>query len=117
MNRDRLLADAKAKALKLAENYAPPEDAEISLPGPGGAAGLKLALDTLALQGKATAHDQVVASALARVLSGGDTDQTETLSEKDILKLERSTFMELARNEASLARMEHMLDTGKPLRN
>ncbi len=82
MNRDRVLADAKAKALKLAEDYTPPESAEISLPGPGGAAGLKLALDTLALQGKATAHDQVVATALAGVLSGGNTDQTETLSEK-----------------------------------
>ena len=117
MNRDRVLADAKAKALKLAEDYTPPENAEISLPGPGGAAGLKLALDTLALQGKATAHDQVVATALARVLSGGDTDQTEVLSEKDLLKLEREAFLGLARNEASLARMEHMLDTGKPLRN
>jgi 3-hydroxyacyl-CoA dehydrogenase len=117
MNRDRLLADAKAKALKLAENYAPPEDAEISLPGPGGAAGLKLALDTLVLQGKATAHDQVVAAGLAKVLSGGDTDHTETISEKNLLKLERGVFMEMVRSEASLARMEHMLDTGKPLRN
>ncbi len=117
MNRDRLLADAKAKALKLAENYAPPEDAEISLPGPGGAAGLKLALDTLVLQGKATPHDKVVATGLAKVLSGGDTDHTQTITEKNLLKLERAVFMELARNEASLARMEHMLDTGKPLRN
>ena len=117
MNRHRLLADAKAKALKLADNYTPPEDMEISLPGPGGAAGLKLALDSLVLQGKATTHDQVVATKLAKVLSGGDTDHTETMSEKNLLKLERNVFMELARNEASLARMEHMLDTGKPLRN
>ncbi len=117
MNRDRLLADAKAKALKLAENYTPPEDAEISLPGPGGAAGLKLALDALVLQGKATPHDKVVATALASVLSGGETDHTETITEKNLLKLERNVFMELARNPASLARMEHMLDTGKPLRN
>jgi len=42
---------------------------------------------------------------------------TETLTEKDILKLERKVFMTLARTEGTLARMEHMLDTGKPLRN
>ncbi|HCX13794.1 MAG TPA: 3-hydroxyacyl-CoA dehydrogenase [Rhodospirillaceae bacterium] len=117
MNRDRLLADAKKKALSLAKNYIPPENAEISLPGPSGAAGLKLALDSLVLQGKATTHDQVVAEALSKVLSGRDTDYNEKISEKNFLKIERDMFMTLARNEASLARMEYMLDNGKPLRN
>lgn len=117
MNRDRLLADAKAKVLKLAENYAPPKDAMISLPGAGGVAALKVALQGLTLQGKVTPHDQTVSLALAKVLTGGKTDFTEQLSEKDILKLERTVFMELAKNSLSLARMEHMLDTGKPLRN
>jgi len=65
----------------------------------------------------ATPHDQVVAGALAKMLTGGDTDMTETLTEKDLLKLEREYFMSLARTNGTLARMEHMLDTGKPLRN
>ena len=117
MNRDRLLADAKKKALSLAKTYIPPENAEISLPGPSGAAGHKLALDSLVLQGKATTHDQVVAEALSKVLSGRDTDYNEKISEKNFLKIERDMFMTLARNEASLARMEYMLDNGKPLRN
>jgi len=117
MNRDRLLADAKAKALKLAENYEAPEEQEISLPGPTGRAALDMALHDLALKGMATPHDQVVASALAKMLTGGDTDMTETLTEKDLLKLEREYFMSLARTNGTLARMEHMLDTGKPLRN
>ncbi len=117
MNRDRLLADAKAKALALAENYKAPEEQEISLPGDTGRASLEMALQDLALKGMATPHDQVVAGALAKMLTGGDTDMTETLKEKDLLKLEREHFMSLARTNGSLARMEHMLDTGKPLRN
>ena len=117
MNRDRLLADAKAKALSLAEDYAPPEEQELVLPGPTGQASLQLALHDLALKGMATPHDQVVAGALATALTGGDTDMTESMTEKEFLKLERTTFMTLARTEGTLARMEHMLDTGKPLRN
>jgi len=117
MNRDRLLADAKAKALALAETHVAPEEQEISLPGPTGRASLEMALRDLALKGMATPHDQVVAGALAKMLTGGDTDMTETLTEKDLLKLEREYFMSLARTNGSLARMEHMLDTGKPLRN
>ena len=117
MNRDRLLADAKAKALSLAQDYTPPEEQELVLPGPTGRASLQLALHDLALKGMATPHDQVVAGALSEVLTGGNTDMTETVSEKDMLKIERAAFMTLARTQGSLARMEHMLNTGKPLRN
>ena len=117
MNRDRLLADAKAKVLKLAENYKPPVEQTISLPGAGGIAALKVALEGFKLAGKLTPHDEVVSLALAKVLTGGKTDLTETVSEKDLMKLERQSFLELAKNTATLARMEVMLDTGKPLRN
>lgn len=117
MNRDRLLADAKAKVLALAQAYTPPKEQTISLPGEGGMAALKVALEGFKLAGKLTPHDEVVSIALAKVLTGGNTDHTETVTEKDILKLERQMFMELARNPATLARMEVMLDTGKPLRN
>ena len=117
MNRDRLLADAKAKVLKLAAAYEPPKDETISLPGATGIAALKLALAGFEAQGKLTPHDRTVSLALARVLTGGKTDITETVTEKDLLKLERQVFIELARTPQTLARMEHMLDTGKPLRN
>jgi 3-hydroxyacyl-CoA dehydrogenase len=117
MNRDRVLADAKAKALELAKDYQPPKDAQISLPGPTGVAALKLALSTFVAQGKATPHDVTVSLALAKVLTGGKTDHTEVVGEKDLLKLERAAFMELMHTSATLARIEHMLDTGKPLRN
>ncbi len=65
----------------------------------------------------ATDHDLVVADGLAEVLSGGDTDITDTMTEQQLLDLERRVFMRLVRKPATLARIEHMLETGKPLRN
>ncbi|ACK50688.1 3-hydroxyacyl-CoA dehydrogenase NAD-binding [Methylocella silvestris BL2] len=117
MNRDRLLADAKAKALTLADNYAPPQPIVLNLPGPSAATALKMAADSFFRTGKATAHDLVVSAALARVLSGGETDVMLESDEDRLLRLERDSFMRLVRDPASLARVEHMLETGKPLRN
>ena len=117
MNRDRLLADAKAKVLSLVTDYAPPVAEPVSLPGESAAIALGMAVDGFRLTGKATAHDAVVGKALAGMLSGGATDITETLDEEALLGLERDTFVALARNPASIARISHMLKTGKPLRN
>jgi 3-hydroxyacyl-CoA dehydrogenase len=117
MNRYRLLFDAKAKALKLAENYQPPGPPAYVLPGPSGKLALNMAVDGFARIGKATKHDIVVSGALADVLTGGETDPTETLTEDKLLGLERAAFMKLVRHPDTLARIEHMLETGKPLRN
>jgi 3-hydroxyacyl-CoA dehydrogenase len=94
-----------------------PDKVEIALPGPSGRAALEMAVHGLRLKGVATAHDQVVACQLAEVLSGGDTDITESVADDQLLVLERQAFMRLVRQPATLARMEHMLETGKPLRN
>lgn len=117
MNRDRLLADAKSRALAMADGYQPPQPIEVSLPGPTAKAAMEMAVNGVHLAGKATDHDVVVAMALAEMLSGGDTDITERLTEDDLLRLERETFMSLIRHPDTLDRMEHMLETGKPLRN
>jgi len=117
MNRDRLLHDAKQHALSLVEGYQPPEKPEFRLPGETGRAALKLAVDSFRKQGIATEHDETVAAELAFVLTGGNTDMTETVSEDTMLDLEVAGFMRLARNPKSQARVEHMLETGKPLRN
>lgn len=117
MNRDRLLADAKAKALTLAQGYEPSSTPDFALPGESGRVALSLAVDNFHRLGKATPHDVVVCKQLAKVLSGGETDMTETVSEDQLLALERRTFMELVRHPATLARIEHLLETGKPLRN
>jgi 3-hydroxyacyl-CoA dehydrogenase len=119
MNRDRLLFDAKQKALELAKDYQPPKARDdIRLPGPTGKYALDMAVADLRKSGKASPYDVFVCDLLARVLSGGDKgDWTVAQSEDDILKLEIQEFMKLVRNPGTMARIEHMLATGKPLRN
>ena len=118
MNRDRLLADAKAKALALAKDYQPPQPAVLRLPGPTAKTALRLAVDGLLAQGKATAHDARVAAELAEVLSGGPgADMTAEVGEKALLELERKAFLTLIRTGPTLDRIEHLLETGRPLRN
>jgi 3-hydroxyacyl-CoA dehydrogenase len=117
MNRYRLLADAKAKALSLVEGYKAPEAPVYRLPGPSAKAAMEMAVQGFQRLGKATPHDGVVSSALADVLSGGDTDMLYELSEDAVLDLGREAFMSLVRTPGTLARVEHMLMTGKPLRN
>ena len=117
MNRYRLLADAKARALKLAVNYVAPKPAELKLPGAAGKLAFTMAAEGFHQRGMATDHDLVVAGALASVLSGGDADLIDVVTEDQILALERAAFMRLMQTPATMARIEHMLVTGKPLRN
>lgn len=117
MNRDRLLADAKDRALSMVDDYQPMEPLEVNLPGATAKVAMGMAVQGFRLMGRATPHDEVVSMALADVLSGGDTDITESLTEEDLLALERQSFMPLVKNTDTLARLEHMLETGKPLRN
>lgn len=117
MNRDRLLYDAKHKALAMVEGYAPPEAPHFRLPGESGHVALNMAAQGFRKQGKATDYDMVVSDALANVLTGGEADLVDTVSEQELLKLERETFMRLVREPRSIARVEAMLETGKPLRN
>ena len=118
MNRYRLLADAKARALAMVDGYKPPAPPEFTwMTGRSGqtmAAGL---VHGFRQRGQALEHDAVVNLALAEVVCGGDADMTDKLTEQQILDLERKAFMRLVKTPASLARIQHMLETGKPLRN
>ena len=107
----------KRQVLEMSEDYEPPEPRTYTLPGETGFTALELAVKDLALSGQATPHDIVVTRELARILTGGDADITESLEEDDILEMERAAIGWLGRQPDSLARMEHMLETGKPLRN
>ena len=117
MNRDRLLADAKARAIALCAGFRPTLAAELRLPGPMARDMMVAQLQQLAAAGKATPHDVVVATELAGVLSGGDTNPTRILTDDNMFDLERAAFGRLIRTPATIARIEHMLATGKPLRN
>ena len=118
MNRDRLLADAKARVLALvAAGYKPPVPVELRLPGPTARAALGLAIENFSRQGLALPHDVTVSNQLATVLSGGMTDVMDVLEENRIFDLEKQAFMTLLHTVPTLDRMETMLATGKPTRN
>ena len=117
MNRKRVLADAKKRALEMVDGYAAPEPSEVNLPGATAAAAFDMAVSGFVTMGRATAYDGVVSEQVARVLTGGDTDITQPVTEKKLLELEREGFMTLIHNHKTLDRIEHMLTTGKPLRN
>jgi 3-hydroxyacyl-CoA dehydrogenase len=117
MNRDRVLSDAKARVLSLAEDYEAPQSSSPALPGATAKTALRMAVDGFHKLGKASDYDTVVADALADVLSGGDTDITETIDEDALLDLERRALVSLVKRPQTIARIEHMLETGKPLRN
>ena len=117
-NRDRLLATAKARALELAKDYRPPgPPPRLTLPGEAGRVALDLMIESLRLQGKVTPHDVTVSRAVATILTGGETDLSQTVGEDELLALELREFMKLVRTPETLDRIEHMLTTGKPLRN
>ncbi len=117
MNRARVLADAKSRCLELAKTYQAQPEAVVHLPGKTARVALSMAVDGFAAIGKATPHDVVICKRLAHVLSGGDTDISKAVTEQQLLDLEFEVFMEMVKHPATLARIEHMLNTGKPLRN
>ncbi|MBV9615816.1 MAG: enoyl-CoA hydratase/isomerase family protein, partial [Ktedonobacteraceae bacterium] len=122
VNRDLLLRDAKADALKLAEakeagQWKPAQQQMLLLPGVGARLVLEQQVDNLLFTGKVSEHDAVIARQLARVLSGGDCSPVDPVTEQYVLDLEREAFLKLAGMEKTQARMEAILMTGKPLRN
>ncbi|SEN40083.1 3-hydroxyacyl-CoA dehydrogenase [Sphingomonas gellani] len=117
MNRDRLLADAKQKALAMVDGYTAPEKPVFRLPGESARVGIAGAVADYRKKGIATPYDEVVSGRLANVLTGGDTDIVDPVTEDQLLVLERKAFMASVKDARTQARVEHMLDTGKPLRN
>ena len=119
MNRERLIADAKAQALaRVAEGYrAPLPRTAIPVGGESLAAALKLGVHLAWRAGRATDHDVVVGRALAQIFAGGNLPHATTVTEQHLLDLEREAFLRLLGEPKTLARIQHTLTTGKPLRN
>ncbi len=116
MNRDTLLSDAKARVLDLAPDYVAPVEKQMRAMGKEGFGNLQYALWQAAEAGQASAHDVRVGRAVAYVLCGGD-GAPRNVTEQDLLDLEREQFLSLLGTKETQARIEHMLKTGKPLRN
>jgi len=116
MNRDRLLADAKARVLDLAPDYVAPQMRTIRALGREAIGNLRYALFAFREGGQATEHDVRIGNEIAYVLCGGDGAPRDA-TEQDILDLERDAFVRLLGTAETQARIAHMLETGKPLRN
>jgi 3-hydroxyacyl-CoA dehydrogenase len=106
-----------ARALAEAGYRAPLPAREIKVVGAPGLATLRMELVNLREGGFMSAHDYVVSDAGAVVLCGGEVDPGTLVNEDWLLALERQQFVALAKTEATRQRMQHMLETGKPLRN
>jgi 3-hydroxyacyl-CoA dehydrogenase len=118
MNPQRLIGDAKAAALDLARTYSPGAPRhDIPVEGEPGFALLKIGLYMAREGGYLSEHDTVVGEKLAFVLSGGRLSGRQTVSEQYLLDLEREAFLSLCGLPKTQQRMQHMLRTGKPLRN
>jgi 3-hydroxyacyl-CoA dehydrogenase len=117
MDRAKVLGEAKKLALELAEGYQPPERPTYHLPGTGGRLALEYGVDQFFVKGDISEHDKKIGYHLANVLSGGDVHATDVVTEQDILDLEREAFLSLCGEAKTLERIQHMLMTGKPLRN
>jgi 3-hydroxyacyl-CoA dehydrogenase len=117
-SRADVIATAKKRALELAEagRGAAQEDV-LFLPGPPGKAALMTMAQNEFAAGRLSANDLAIAEALATTLSGGATDPHTPITERQVMALERQAVLSLARRPATRERIEHMLATGKPLKN
>jgi 3-hydroxyacyl-CoA dehydrogenase len=114
-----LLHIAKQQALALAESgYRPPLPARrVQVAGNVGIATFKMMLVNM-LEGRfISEHDAEIATRIATVLCGGDVDRGAVVDEEWLIRLEREHFVALALMPKTQARIKHMLETGKPLRN
>jgi 3-hydroxyacyl-CoA dehydrogenase len=119
MNRERLIADAKAIALeRIREGYRRPEP-RMAIPVGGDSlqAALKLGVHLAWRAGRISDHDALIGRTLAWILAGGSLPHQTTISEQQLLDLEREAFLKLCGERKTLERIQHTLKTGKPLRN
>ena len=118
MDIDRLIADAKQKVLGLANNYRPKKPVEnIPAPGRSVASSIKSQLWNMKMGNFVTEYEAEMGTLIAQVLCGGDVNGGTLISEDYLLQLEREAFLKLCGNKKTSERIQHMLKTGKPLRN
>ncbi len=118
MQQDDRITLARHQVLDLADGYvAPTVRNDIKVLGRSGLGTLELGINELRLGRYASEHDAKIASKIAHVLCGGDLSAPQEVSETYLLDLEREAFLSLCTEQKTLERIQHMLETGKPLRN
>jgi 3-hydroxyacyl-CoA dehydrogenase len=118
MNRDHLLADARARVIGMADaGFRPPRQATFFLPGKSGAATIDMQLYDMVQNHQISDHDRLIGRKLGQVLTGGDVSATTPVTEQHLLDLELEAFVSLCGEAKTQDRLQFMLEKGKPLRN
>ena len=119
VNKDRQIATAKAHAKLMAESgYTQPvKRTDIKVLGKQALGMFLVGTDSMEASHYISEHDKKIANKLAYVMAGGDLSEPTMVNEQYLLDLEREAFLSLCTERKTLERIQHMLKTGKPLRN
>jgi 3-hydroxyacyl-CoA dehydrogenase len=119
INKARQLYDARQAVLDLHEaGYVQPlERTNVRVLGRTGLGVVLAGTAQMQYAGYASAHDKLIADKIGYVMCGGDLSEASEVSERYLLDLEREAFLQLLGTKETLERINHMLTTGKPLRN
>jgi 3-hydroxyacyl-CoA dehydrogenase len=119
VNKDRQIAEAKKHAVLMAEaGYTQPvKRKDVLVLGKQALGMFLVGTDSMEASKYISAHDQKIANKLAYVMAGGDLSEPTKVSEQYLLDIEREAFLSLCTERKTLERIQHMLKTGKPLRN
>ncbi len=117
-NRDLLIGEAKKEVLRMVDaGYAPPAKKKLKVLGAAAEGMVNGEIFNMQSAGFVSEYDAFLARRIATVVGGGDVRTNSEVDEEVILNLEREAFIDFLKQEKTLARIEHMLKTGKPLRN
>ncbi|MCX2720249.1 3-hydroxyacyl-CoA dehydrogenase/enoyl-CoA hydratase family protein [Lentiprolixibacter aurantiacus] len=119
VNKDRQIATAKAYAKLMAESgYTQPvRRKDVKVLGKQALGMFLVGTDSMEAAHYISEHDKKIADKLAYVMAGGDLSESSYVSEQYLLDIEREAFLSLCTERKTLERIQHMLKTGKPLRN
>ena len=119
VNKERQIAQAKQHALLMAEaGYSqPPARKDVLVLGKQALGMFLVGTDSMQASHYISDHDKKIANKLAYVMAGGDLSEPTKVTEQYLLDIEREAFLSLTTERKTLERIQHMLKTGKPLRN
>ena len=118
MNKDRQIAEAKKHVILMSDaGYTKPIQEKVRILGNNAMGMFYVGSDQMAAGNYISEHDQLIANKLGYVMSGGNLSEESLVSEQYLLDLEREAFLSLCGERKTLERIQHMLKTGKPLRN
>jgi len=119
VNGSRVISEAKRKVLELQHDgyVQKPQRDDITVLGRTALGALYSGVEGFGISGYASEHDMLIGRKLAYVMAGGDLTQATKVTEQYLLNLEREAFLSLLGERKTLERIQHILKTGKPLRN